>query len=146
MTTQAVWDLPAKANRKNPDEWLPLWMHLRDTAAVMDYLISVWLPDSVKKTIDPAGNEEQLRKTAVLLSALHDLGKATPAFCSMILQNIDGIENQLEGEGLPISGYKVFTSRKASTTSRIAFVTSRANACCADDFLMNIAAKTASFV
>ncbi|WP_288310646.1 CRISPR-associated helicase Cas3' [uncultured Acidaminococcus sp.] len=114
MTIRAVWDLPAKANRKNPDEWLPLWMHLRDTAAVMDYLISVWLPDSVKKAINPAGNEEQLWKMAVLLGALHDLGKATPAFCSMILQNIEGIENQLEEEGLPISGYKVFTSRKTS--------------------------------
>ena len=111
MTIRAVWDLPAKANRKNPDAWLPLWMHLRDTAAVMDYLISVWLPDSVKKAINPAGNEEQLWKMAVLLGALHDLGKATPAFCSMILQNIEGIENQLEEEGLPISGYKVFTSQ-----------------------------------
>lgn len=102
MTTQAVWNLPAKANRKNPDEWLPLWMYLRDTAAVMDYLISVWLPDSVKKAIDPAGNEEQLWRTAVFLGV-------DPAHAGIIWTKNTRVEEHssfypLDGQGRAFHG------------------------------------------
>jgi len=114
MAFQAVWDLPAKANRNNPEEWLPLWMHLQDTAFVMEYLFTEWLPDSVKREIAPANDENQMLKIAILLGALHDLGKSSPAFSSMLLQHIEGVESQLERDGLVISSPHAFKMRKES--------------------------------
>ena len=40
-----------KTDPANSAYWLPLWMHLRDTAEIMELLVRKWLPDSVKKAI-----------------------------------------------------------------------------------------------
>ncbi|MGP2526622.1 CRISPR-associated helicase Cas3' [Acidaminococcus sp. LBK-2] len=107
--------LPAKASRDDETLWLPLWMHLRDTAYVMGYLVDTWLPEATQKAILPDGDEEKLRKTAVLLGFLHDLGKASPAFCSMLLQHLDEeVENRLERNGLSLSSYRGFPERSRS--------------------------------
>ncbi|WP_278675439.1 CRISPR-associated endonuclease Cas3'', partial [Acidaminococcus fermentans] len=107
--------LPAKASRDDETLWLPLWMHLRDTAYVMGYLVDTWLPEATQKAILPDGDEEKLRKTAVLLGFLHDLGKASPAFCSMLLQHLDEeVESRLERNGLSLSSYRGFPERSRS--------------------------------
>ena len=41
--------LAGKTDPENTSLWLPLWMHLRDTAEIMELLVRKWLPDSVKK-------------------------------------------------------------------------------------------------
>ncbi|WP_303816389.1 CRISPR-associated helicase Cas3' [Acidaminococcus timonensis] len=107
--------LPAKANRKDPGLWLPLWMHLRDTAYVMEYLVDAWLPEATKRVILPDEDEELLSKIAILLGALHDLGKSSPSFSSMILQHMDETAaDRLEQYGLPISSYRAFPNRSRS--------------------------------
>ena len=40
----AVWALNAKTSSDDETLWLPLIFHLQDTAAVMEYLLSHWLP------------------------------------------------------------------------------------------------------
>ena len=39
--------LAAKTSRDNDNLWLPLLDHLKDTAGVIEYLSSRWLPGSV---------------------------------------------------------------------------------------------------
>lgn len=48
--------LAGKTDPENTSLWLPLWMHLRDTAEIMELLVRKWLPDSVKKA---SGLEEE---------------------------------------------------------------------------------------
>ena len=74
--------LMAKTSRETEEEWLPLWMHLKDTAGVIKKLVKQWLPEAV---IDASGLEaKQFEKTAVFLAAVHDIGKATSYFQSII--------------------------------------------------------------
>lgn len=74
--------------------WLPLWMHLRDTAEVMERLIRSWLPESVKKSI--GFEEEKLIALARFLGGIHDIGKATVSFQSRILQCLPDARLRLE--------------------------------------------------
>lgn len=74
--------LMAKTSRETEEEWLPLWLHLKDTAGVIKKLVKQWLPEAV---INAAGLEaKQFEKTAVFLAAVHDIGKATSYFQSII--------------------------------------------------------------
>lgn len=41
-----------KTDPMNSGFWLPLWMHLRDTAGIMVYLVQRWLPESVRQHIE----------------------------------------------------------------------------------------------
>ena len=52
--SQDLCHIVAKAGRINELKWLPLWMHARDTAEVMKYLIREWLPESVAKLLEKA--------------------------------------------------------------------------------------------
>ena len=44
--------LAGKTDPENTSLWLPLWMHLRDTAGIMVYLVQRWLPESVRQHIE----------------------------------------------------------------------------------------------
>ena len=63
--------------------WLPLTVHLSDAMYVAKWLWINWLSDSQRKfcvrSIKPA-DEEAAIKLAAFLGAIHDIGKATPAF------------------------------------------------------------------
>ena len=62
------------AGKTDPDNsslWLPLWMHLRDTAGIMRFLVQQWLPESVRQNLDL--DEELLTRTVVFLGWVHDL-------------------------------------------------------------------------
>ena len=67
-----------KTDPVNSGFWLPLWMHLRDTAGIMVYLVQRWLPDSVRQHIGL--DEDLLTQTACFLGWVHDLGKISAAF------------------------------------------------------------------
>lgn len=78
-----------KAANGDP-RWLPLVVHLSDTAEVGKILWDTWLCDGAKRNIaencffsgTPDDEEKlvQARALFVFLCAAHDLGKATPAF------------------------------------------------------------------
>lgn len=67
-----------KTDPVNSGFWLPLWMHLRDTAGIMVYLAQRWLPESVRQHIEL--DEDLLTQTACFLGWVHDLGKISAAF------------------------------------------------------------------
>ena len=70
--------LAAKTSRDNDNLWLPLLDHLKDTAGVIEYLASRWLPGSVYDEME-ISRKEGIR-LAKLLALLHDIGKGIPAF------------------------------------------------------------------
>ena len=75
-----------KSDFTDHGEWLPLYQHIADTAAVAGALWADFLPAATKNAITMAFNDDAVlaRKTAVWLAAAHDVGKATPAFsCQM---------------------------------------------------------------
>ncbi|MBR3242459.1 MAG: CRISPR-associated helicase Cas3' [Parasporobacterium sp.] len=72
-----------KEERAGHFYWLPLLIHLNDTMNVSRWLWMNWLSDSQRqfciKSISPA-DEETASNLAAFLGAIHDIGKATPAF------------------------------------------------------------------
>lgn len=74
-----------KTDPVNSGFWLPLWMHLRDTAGIMVYLVQRWLPESVRQHIEL--DEDLLTQTACFLGLVHDLGKASTNFQGPIMHN-----------------------------------------------------------
>ncbi|RLV78600.1 type I-E CRISPR-associated protein Cse1/CasA [Streptomyces rapamycinicus] len=79
---RVVW---AKYERKT-DSWLPLWRHMADSGAVAGMLWEHWVPRSIKESVAealPAG-ETDARMLVGFLAAVHDAGKATPAFACQV--------------------------------------------------------------
>jgi len=64
------------------EEWLPLWQHMDDAADVAGLLWDEWLPLSLRRLVADhlPGGEDDARRLVTWLSAVHDIGKATPAF------------------------------------------------------------------
>lgn len=73
-----TWWIAGKTDRNDSGLWLPLFMHLRDTAGIMGYLARVWIPEAVRRAIGL--EEETLNRTAKFLGLTHDIGKAIPLF------------------------------------------------------------------
>jgi CRISPR-associated endonuclease/helicase Cas3 len=89
-----VW---AKHDRQS-DGWLPLWRHMEDSAAVAGLLWDSWLPVKVRRLIaaELPGGAQDARRLAVWLAAVHDIGKATPAFACQV----DPLADRMRGQGL----------------------------------------------
>lgn len=83
-----------KTDPGNSSVWLPLWMHLQDTAGVMQRLILQWLPESVRQNLDP--EEKWLTQTGIFLGWSHDIGKASLAFEGAILPLLPEAKQRLE--------------------------------------------------
>ncbi|MFD4390647.1 CRISPR-associated helicase Cas3' [Streptomyces sp. NPDC058486] len=85
---------------RDSDGWLPLWQHMEDSAAVAGMLWDRWLPCSVRRLIGRAlpGGEADGRVLAVWLAAVHDIGKATPAFACQV----EGLADRMRAGGLEI--------------------------------------------
>jgi CRISPR-associated endonuclease/helicase Cas3 len=78
--------LMAKTDPSNQELWLPLWMHLKDTAEIMRKLVHRWLTES---TIMASGlSYETFVCTAVFIAAIHDIGKITSYFQSVITEHV----------------------------------------------------------
>lgn len=76
-------NLWAKKSRDNELMWLPLPVHLADTAEVASLLWKYWVPDGVKKGIQSGiSNPSEAERLFIFVSAIHDLGKATPVFAT----------------------------------------------------------------
>ena len=59
---------------KTASEWLPLAVHLEDTAGIMQCMIRDMIPPSFPESC--ALSPEAFEKTAVFFAYLHDIGKA----------------------------------------------------------------------
>lgn len=91
--------LIGKTDQQNPDLYLPLWMHLMDTAGMMSYLIEKRLSHNLREFMqselikdevdDP---EVRLWQIAILAALLHDIGKASAAFQGRIASKIKSKE------------------------------------------------------
>ena len=86
--------LAGKTDPNNTSLWLPLWMHLRDTAEIMELLVRKWLPESVKKATDL--DEEALIALARFLGWTHDLGKSIVAFQSVLMPLLPEAKQRME--------------------------------------------------
>ena len=83
-----------KTDPVNSGFWLPLWMHLRDTAGIMVYLVQRWLPESVRQHIEL--DEDLLTQTACFLGWVHDLGKISAAFQGPMMAHLPELGQRLE--------------------------------------------------
>lgn len=70
--------LVAKTDSESENLWLPLVFHLRDTAAVMEYLTQNWLPQRYCDCLDLS--REDFLKLAKAAAMFHDFGKSTKIF------------------------------------------------------------------
>ena len=86
--------LAGKTDSNDTSLWLPLWMHLRDTAEIMELLVRKWLPESVKKATDL--DEEALIALARFLGWTHDLGKSVVAFQSVLMPLLPEAKQRME--------------------------------------------------
>ncbi|MFI1017921.1 type I-E CRISPR-associated protein Cse1/CasA [Streptomyces sp. NPDC020965] len=99
---RTVW---AKHDR-DTDQWLPLWRHMADSAAVAGKLFDTWLPRNVKALVAEAlpGGESDARRLITFLAAAHDTGKATPAFACQV----DPLANPMRAAGLAMRSEKEY--------------------------------------
>ncbi len=100
--------LAGKTNPNNASQWLPLWMHLRDTAEIMERLVREWLPDSAKRS--SGMDEESLAFLARFLGYVHDIGKATVLFQTKITKTIS--EARLRIERYTVLDYREANKKK----------------------------------
>jgi len=113
--TRVLW--AKKSTDQMLDEWLPLPVHMNDTAVTARLLWDQWLPQSTKNAIlsgvllnnELAGTDitEQL---VFFLAYVHDVGKATPVFQirkDFRSSNLDEVLRRgLEAAGFPMKeGY-----------------------------------------
>ncbi len=78
---RSLW---GKTNRKDESEWLPLYVHMADSAAIAERIWQHWLPEGTQHVIarDVGNDKELAKKVSVFLAGVHDIGKATPIFQS----------------------------------------------------------------
>ena len=75
-----------KQDKSGQYEWLPLTQHLDDTLCIAGLLWEHWLADGQKQLVldlfsaEDRDREEKAKGLVQFIAAVHDLGKATPAF------------------------------------------------------------------
>lgn len=89
-TTACCHNMVAKTDRENPNSFLPLSMHLQDTAGVVRFLADEWLAGSTARSMGISRNE--LRKILVFLSMVHDIGKLSNAFQFKIMERLPQVQ------------------------------------------------------
>ena len=87
--------IPGKSGKDGA--YLPLWMHLEDTAYTMEYLCLHRVPASVRNACEL--ETDAFQKAAIFLAMVHDLGKCTPLFLSKILASLPEKREELERSG-----------------------------------------------
>ena len=110
----AAKSLIAKTSPAQPDDWLPLWMHARDTAGIMELLYRRWLPEAAKASLSAALSDREMLQLCIFLALTHDIGKSTPLFQSRISAMVPALYERLLEVGLslhPSSECGKYTSR-----------------------------------
>ena len=73
---EALW--AKKEEKDGLVYWLPLTVHLEDTGRIMGLLWEHWMSEGQKRTI--ADDTDIGKQIAIFIGAIHDIGKASPAF------------------------------------------------------------------
>lgn len=78
---RALW---GKTDRDVGEEWLPLYVHMSDSALVAEKIWDEWLPEGTREIIASNfnGDATLAKRVTVFLAGIHDLGKVTPVFQS----------------------------------------------------------------
>lgn len=113
---RSLW---GKTNREDDSTWLPLYVHMADSAAMAEKLWDCWLPRGTREIVarDLGDDEELARKIYVFLAGIHDIGKATPVFQAKPIRGAFGGEEtsslawKAEKAGLPMIGGLIDTSK-----------------------------------
>lgn len=117
MLSNALKLIIAKSGPKNGDkngEWLPLWLHAADCARVTEYLLHT----RYSSIADVCGMSlDEMKKTAVLLAYLHDIGKITPLFQAKILRALPERRSLFEHYNIHIPDYEREFLNKDRATS-----------------------------
>lgn len=78
----------AKTGEKDTID-LPLWMHLTDTAAMMDYIFTHRVSQQEKDQLRKSTHSDEItRNLFILLGGLHDIGKASAVFQAKVLPKL----------------------------------------------------------
>lgn len=82
MLSEQERSLWGKSDYGVGEEWLPLYVHMADSAGMADRLWDEWVPPSTRNIVARAydGDVSRARSLFVFLAAVHDIGKATPVF------------------------------------------------------------------
>ncbi|WP_162872907.1 CRISPR-associated helicase Cas3' [Austwickia chelonae] len=97
-----AWALWGKLSRED-GSYLPLVVHLEDTAAVADHLWDHWIPRIVRRRVaaELGGTERLAKSLFAWVASVHDLGKAAPAFAGKArLVGAEHVVYHLEKQGL----------------------------------------------
>ncbi|MGX8705334.1 MAG: CRISPR-associated helicase Cas3', partial [bacterium] len=102
--------VPAKADCNN-NRWLPLWLHLWDTASTLKYLYFRWLPECAQRAMLPGCDAPSASAILTAAAMLHDIGKCTPVFVAHISRtaNMPELINRMEAAGYPAYWPRMYT-------------------------------------
>ena len=95
---KAVFALAAKTDPENACLWLPLVVHLKDTACVMEYLLEKWLPEHYSECFGLS--REEFFRLAMKAALNHDVGKSTKLFQWTITAQRPELRERLRRYGL----------------------------------------------
>lgn len=88
--------------------WLPYYMHLMDTAGVMERLVAHWLPAHITETIIEENSEIDLNNLCRFIAFVHDIGKATPIFQAKICDRAVYLKERITASGISIQPFSSF--------------------------------------
>jgi CRISPR-associated endonuclease/helicase Cas3 len=95
----SVWAKSRPQRTHETVEWMPLWRHLQDSAAVAARLWDHWLPVSMRRRLAEAcGGNDAGRTLLAFLAGVHDVGKASPAFSVQV----DVLRDRMVAAELPM--------------------------------------------
>lgn len=103
---RSIW---GKSDYGIDERWLPLYVHMADSASVISHLWDEWLSECLRKAISrPLGGDQGLaRRVCIFLGSVHDIGKATPIFQAKGIRphfgaSGGGLVWMVEHAGLPV--------------------------------------------
>ncbi len=114
---QSMYYMVAKAGRNGDQKWLPLWMHSKDTAGVMAYLIKEWIPESVVELLrqsfvqEKRANRCDIERLGSFLGYIHDFGKANSYFQCLITKNIPERLTRIKEYGISVLSWERYEKK-----------------------------------
>ena len=111
--SQQAMSIWGKLSHDGGHNWLPLWIHLADTAEIASLLWTHWVPAHTKKIIvegmelndgtNKNHTEDNGEKILRLLAASHDIGKASPGFVMKANKvGFSDVVDKISSLGLPV--------------------------------------------
>lgn len=91
--------IAAKSDRRDGDQWLPLWMHANDCAGMMEWLWDKWLPEAERRLLCADHSASDMKRLCRFLGLIHDIGKATPGFQREITAFLEEVRARLAAHG-----------------------------------------------